>query len=322
MVDVGVPRERRVQGQEPGLSLVVRAVLAQGVVLGAGNRPRASPGVGPAIEAAPWHEDIADGGAVVEGLDGEEPRHLLAVLVHVLEQEAVRPDGQPGVNSLRTQGPIFGVEFFEGLLYSLEPVFRDMWHSRAQIEDATPTDRGRLVVVPRGRGWGWTRGRHLHRAHGPHHEGHLHLVHGVHVMHGGRRGSHHGGRGRWSTPVAHPASRPSTWTWSSFRTVSHFDSVGLSLVVVVCITLKHESSLRSLLSVIVFGQGRFFQPMLCLDRHDNRSCRPHFSSSPEKLEELHHFLSPIQRVHFTFTTTQSGAQEAEDCSNEFAIANR
>ena len=92
VVDVGVPGERRIERQKPGH-------------LVAGRGPR--------------HEDVPDGRAVVQRLDREEPGHFFTVLVHVLQQESVGPDAQPGVDALGSQGPVFGVEFLEGFLDAL-----------------------------------------------------------------------------------------------------------------------------------------------------------------------------------------------------------
>lgn len=80
MVGTGRSSEGRVQGKEPRV---------RGVAASAFDMPHSS--------------------AVVQRLDGKEPGDLLAVLVHILQQQAVAPDAQPGVQSTCSQGTLFWV---------------------------------------------------------------------------------------------------------------------------------------------------------------------------------------------------------------------
>lgn len=119
MIDVGVPRERGVQREEP-LHLVARG---------------------------PRHKHVAHGSTVVERLDRKEPRYFLPVFVDVLEQEPVGPHTEPGVDALGSQSSVFRVQFFERLLNALESVLGHVGHRGAEIEHAAPTDGRRLVAV-------------------------------------------------------------------------------------------------------------------------------------------------------------------------------
>jgi hypothetical protein len=55
----------------------------------------------------------------VQGLDGEEPGHLLPVLVHVLQEKSVGPDTHPGVDTLGGKCPVVRVQLLERLLDAL-----------------------------------------------------------------------------------------------------------------------------------------------------------------------------------------------------------
>lgn len=48
----------------------------------------------------------------MERFDGEEPRDFGVLLVYVFQKEAIRPDGEPGVDAFQGGEPGVGVELF------------------------------------------------------------------------------------------------------------------------------------------------------------------------------------------------------------------
>ena len=100
MVDVWIPRKRRIQRQK------ARHRLARGA----------------------RHLHIPHRRTVVQRVNREEARHLLAILVDVFEQEAVGPDGQPGVDALGAQRAIIRVELAQRLLDALQAVLGHVGH--------------------------------------------------------------------------------------------------------------------------------------------------------------------------------------------------
>ena len=89
VIGTGCSSEGRVQGEEPRVRGVTTSAF-----------------------------DVPHCRAVVQSLDREEPGDLLAVLVHVLQQQAVAPDAQPGVQSTCSQGTLFWVQFSQRFLDS------------------------------------------------------------------------------------------------------------------------------------------------------------------------------------------------------------
>lgn len=83
--------------------------------------------------AAFGDEDLADGGAVVEGVDGEEPGDLLAVFVDVFQEDSVGPDAEPGVDALGADGTLGGVQAAQGFLDALEAVLGLAGYGRAEV---------------------------------------------------------------------------------------------------------------------------------------------------------------------------------------------
>jgi hypothetical protein len=118
MINVRIPGERRIQWQETGHRFAGRA----------------------------GHLHIAHRRAIVQRIDREETRHLLPILVDILEQEAVGPDRQPGIDSLGAEGAVIGIEFAQRLLDALQAVLGDVRHGGAQVQHATPTYRRGTVL--------------------------------------------------------------------------------------------------------------------------------------------------------------------------------
>ncbi len=135
VVDVGLAGEGRVERQEAGHLVDDDA--------GRRRRWRCGAGGGRGDAGRGRHQDVAHGGAVVKRFDGEEARDAALVLVDVLEQQAVGPDGQPRVDALGAQSAGLGVQFAQRLLDALQAVFGDVRYGRAQIQHAAPTDRRR-----------------------------------------------------------------------------------------------------------------------------------------------------------------------------------
>lgn len=90
-------------------------------------------------------QDLAHGGAVVEAVDGEEASDLLPILVHILQQDAVAPHAQPGVDALRADRSLARVEAAQRLLDALQAVLALPGHGRAQVQHPAPAD-GRGVA--------------------------------------------------------------------------------------------------------------------------------------------------------------------------------
>lgn len=83
--------------------------------------------------------DVPHRGAVVQRLDGEEPRDLFAMLVDVLQQKAVAPDAQPRVDTASAHRTLLRIQLLEGLLNAEQALLAGVRHGAAQIEHPTPT---------------------------------------------------------------------------------------------------------------------------------------------------------------------------------------
>lgn len=80
-------------------------------------------------------------------LDREEPGDLLAVLVDVLQQEAVAPDAQPGIDSTCPESTLLGVEFAQRLLNAQQTLLARVRHGAAQVEDSASAVRRCRVLI-------------------------------------------------------------------------------------------------------------------------------------------------------------------------------
>lgn len=101
MVDVGMTGKRRVERKEAG-----------DAIHSGGRRRRA----GPRAVGARWHQDVTDSGAVMERFNGKESRDSTLILIHVLQQEAIGPDGEPGIDPFGPHGAAFWVQLPQRLL--------------------------------------------------------------------------------------------------------------------------------------------------------------------------------------------------------------
>ena len=123
MVDVRVPGEGGVEGQEP-LDLLARGA---------------------------WHLDISHCCTVVQGINREKSRHFLSVLVDIFQEEPIGPHGEPRVYPFSPERPVLWVEFLERLLYALEAVLGHVGDGGAEVEHPAPADGGgALLTLPGG----------------------------------------------------------------------------------------------------------------------------------------------------------------------------
>uniref|UniRef100_A0A8D8FTF5 (northern house mosquito) hypothetical protein n=1 Tax=Culex pipiens TaxID=7175 RepID=A0A8D8FTF5_CULPI len=83
----------------------------------------------------------------MQGIDREEPRDLLAVFVYVLQQDAVGPDAQPGVNAFGADGPLRGVQAAQRLLNALQAILALPGHGTTEVQYTTATDWCRVPHV-------------------------------------------------------------------------------------------------------------------------------------------------------------------------------
>lgn len=117
-VGTGVLGEGRVQGQE------------------AGSRVGSAAGF-----------NVTHGRAVVQRLDGKEPGDFFTILVDVLQEQAVAPDAEPGVDAAGSDGPLLGVELAQGLLTADQSVLAHVGHRAPEVEHPAAAVRGRDVRV-------------------------------------------------------------------------------------------------------------------------------------------------------------------------------
>ena len=101
--------------------------------------------------------DVADCGAVVQRLDGVKAADSVALVVDVLHQDAIRPDGEPGVDArgavLSVGAPedaLLWVEVLQWLLNALQAVLGDVRHRRTEVQHSTAADGRRRVAVAAG----------------------------------------------------------------------------------------------------------------------------------------------------------------------------
>ena len=71
----------------------------------------------------------------MQALDRKKSRNLLIVLVDVFQQDPVRPHTQPAVNTAGACGSLVGVEFLQGFLDALQPIFGLLGHRAAQVQN-------------------------------------------------------------------------------------------------------------------------------------------------------------------------------------------
>uniref|UniRef100_A0A8D8JK78 (northern house mosquito) hypothetical protein n=1 Tax=Culex pipiens TaxID=7175 RepID=A0A8D8JK78_CULPI len=83
----------------------------------------------------------------MQGIDREEARDLLAVLVHVLQQDAVGPDAKPRVDAFGADGPLRGVQTAQRLLDALEAILTLPGHGTTEVQYTTATDWCRVSHV-------------------------------------------------------------------------------------------------------------------------------------------------------------------------------